>query len=193
MLGELVEIGVADVHGLGNTALFVPGRLKRQAAQNEVNEFTNLAHPPSCPGPDLGRNVVKHRNAVRPGTSGDPPVETRIIDQDHRVGLIVAKEAIRPENQADERDDVQQHVQEPHHREIDQRIEQRSAGLRHPGTAITDEPSIGHAGPKRMNQIGGMQIAARLSGRDEDPHGQVSLPCINEPHRPGMKTRTDEN
>ena len=112
-----------------NPARVIPGRLEGKAAQDLIDVLANLLHAPAGPGPDLGRNEVEDRDAPRLGAAGDPPVQTRIVDQHDGVRPLVAKIAIRHEDQADERHQVEKHVQEPHHREVDQRVEQARAGL----------------------------------------------------------------
>src|SRR5439155_16650344 len=43
--GQLVEIGMTDVDGLGDAASAIPGRLEREAAQNLIDEPANLPDP----------------------------------------------------------------------------------------------------------------------------------------------------
>ena len=168
---ELVEVGMADVDRILEPARVIPGRLERQAAQDEIDVLLDLLDPPAGPGPDLRRHEVEDRDAPRLGAAGDPPVQARVVDQHHGVGPFVAKIAIGLEDQPDERHEVQQDVQEPHHRQVDERIEQAGAGLLHVATAEADELGVGNELAERANQVGGVQVAARLTGGDEDSHG----------------------
>ena len=114
------------------------------------------------------------------GAIGDPPVQTRVVDQDHRVRLLVTEIAIGPEDQTDERDDVEKHVEEPHDRQVDQRIDQLRPGRAHLRSAKADKFGLGEPRAEGFDQVGAMKVAARLAGRDEESHGRVSLPCLTE-------------
>ena len=95
---------------------------------------------------------------------GEPPVQPGVIDEHHGVGALVAKIAIGLEDQPHEREEIQENVQEPHHRQVDERIKQACAGLFHVGSAESRELGVGKELPERANQVGGMQIAAGLTG-----------------------------
>ncbi len=123
-IGQLVEIGMTDVNRVGNASRVIPGRLERKAAQDLIDVLAHLLHPPACPRPDLRRHEIEDRNTPRLGPAGNPPVQTRIVDQHHRVGPFFAKVAIGHEDQSNERHQVEQDVQKPHDREVDERVEQ---------------------------------------------------------------------
>ena len=62
-----------------------------------------------------------------------------VIDENHRVRLLVAEVAIGAEDQADEREDIEKHVEKPHDRQVDQGIEQLRPGLAHLRAAEADK------------------------------------------------------
>ena len=122
--GQLVEIGMADVDRIRDAPRLVPRRLERQAAEHLVHVLLHLLRPATPPRPRAAAARSRTPGSPRLGPPGDPPVQPRIVDQDDRVGPVVAEIAVGLDDQADERDDVQQDVEEPHHRQVDQRIEQ---------------------------------------------------------------------
>ncbi len=77
-------------------------------------------------------------------------------------------------------DDIQEYVDEPHDGEVDQGIEQLRPGRAHLGSAEADEFRLGNPVAEGCDQIGAMEIAAGLAGRDEESHGRVSPPCLTE-------------
>ena len=84
-IGQLVEVGMTDINGVGNASRVIPRRLERKAAQDLIDVLANLLHAPASPCPDLRRNEVKDRNAPRLGSAGNPPVQAGIVDQHHRI------------------------------------------------------------------------------------------------------------
>lgn len=111
-------------------------------------------------------------------------MQTGIINQDDSVGPLVAKIAVRFEDQPDERHQVEQDVQEPHDRKIHQRIHQRRAGLSHPRSAKAVELGVGNTPPQRLDQVGRVEIATGFARRDEESHEGDSPPCpriVNHP------------
>ena len=168
---------MSHIDGPFDPTRMVPGRLEREAAKDLVNILPDFLHPPAGPGPELRRDEVEDRDAACLGPAGDPPVQAGIVDQHHRIRPLVAEIAIGHEDEADERHQVEQHVEEPHHREVDQREEQARTGLRHLRAAETDEPGVRNPLSEGTDQVGGVEIAAGLSGRDEDSHEVTSLPC----------------
>jgi hypothetical protein len=131
-----------------------PGLLERHAAQNVIDEAAHLFDAPTCPRPNLRRSKVKHRDAVRLGATGDPPVETRIINQHHRVGLVMAKVAICHAGQMQELVQVEDRAQKPHHGQLRQVGVQVATGRGHHRSAVADKLGRGILGADRMDQVG---------------------------------------
>jgi hypothetical protein len=94
-----------------------------------------------------------------------------VVDQNHHVRAFVAKMAISLEEKPEERENVQENVQKPHHRQVDERIEKPRAGRRHLASAEPGELGVRNDFAERANQIGGMKITAGLTGGNEDSHG----------------------
>ncbi len=168
---ELVEVGVPDIDRIREPAGVVPGRLEGKAAQNEVDVLLDLLDAPAGPGPDLRGDEINDGDAACLGAPGNPPVQPRVIDEHHGVRSLVAKIAIGLEDQPDEREEIEENVEEPHHGQVDQRIKQGRAGLLHVRSAESSELGVGKELAERANQVGGMKIAAGLTGRNEDSHG----------------------
>ncbi len=145
-----------------------PRLLERQSAQDVVHKSPHLLDPPASPSPNLRRRVVKHRNAVGFCAARDPPVEAWIIDQHHGVRPVVAKIPIRPAGQVQELVQIQQHAGKPHHRQSGQVGMELAADLRHLRAAVADRPNAGTTALQLPNQVGPVQIAARLADREKD-------------------------
>ena len=188
---QLIEVRMTYVDRVRDAARVVPRRLEGEAAQHEIDEFLYFLDAPARPRPDLGRDEIDDRDAPRLGAPGDPPVQPRVVDQHDGVGAIVTKMAIGHEDQADERQQVEQHVQEPHHRQVDERVEQACPGRRHLGSAEPGELGVGEQLAKRTNQIGGMKIAAGLTGRNEDSHARNRFLANRLQFRPSVGRGTD--
>src|SRR5262245_2783564 len=92
------------------TALAVPILFERQLAQYVVNETAHLPYTPASPRPQLWRTVIENRDAVRFGSPGDPPIETRVIDQYDRVRPMVAEIAIGAARKVPKLVNVEQHA-----------------------------------------------------------------------------------
>src|SRR5688572_2449027 len=81
-----IEHRIADVVHVPAEA-FKEFFLERKYHKHSVNGSFQFPGAALVPGPDLGRDVVKHFNLVdlRPGS--DALVEAAIVDEDHHVGI----------------------------------------------------------------------------------------------------------
>src|SRR5258705_1121929 len=100
------------------TSIAVPGNFERQLAKHVVDETAHLFHAPAGPGPQLRNAVIKHRDTMRLSTSGNPPIETGVINQDDRIGSMMAKVTIGPAGEVPKFMDVEYGVQQPHHGQL---------------------------------------------------------------------------
>jgi hypothetical protein len=96
MFGDFVEERMPDVFHV-NAPRAIPVRFERECGQHGIDPLANLANAPGGPGPQLGRQVVQRRDSQRLGGGGDPPVEPRTVDENHRIGLLPAKELFGPQ------------------------------------------------------------------------------------------------
>src|SRR5262245_15701132 len=104
------------------------------------------------------------------GAAGDPPVEAGIVDQDDRVGPVVAKIAIGLGKKLEELDGIDKDASEPHHRQVGEAIKEARPGLGHVLAAEADALDARVKAPEFTNQVAAVNIAARLAGADENPH-----------------------
>ena len=79
--------------------------------------------------------------------------------------------AVGHEDEPKEREEIEENVQEPHHGEVDERVEQPRAGILHMAPAKARELGVGIELAERTNQVRGMKVAAWLTSRDEELHG----------------------
>src|SRR5262249_40624107 len=84
---------------------------------------------------------------------------------------LMAEEAIGLGEKLQETRRVPQDAGEPHDRELTQRIEQPAAGLGHVFAAEADAFHRRVAEAQLADQVGAVQVAARLAGAEEDSHG----------------------
>ncbi len=99
-------------------------------------------------------------------------MEAGIVDHDHRIGPMRTQEACGPFQQAREKRDAAQDRPQTHEGGLAERIQEVAAGLGHALAAETRDLDSGLPGVQRSNQIGSVQIAARLPGADEQSHGR---------------------
>ena len=67
------------------------GRFERQAAKDLVDPLLHLLHPPPRPRPELRRHIIDDGNPLPMRPLGEGPVEAGVVDEDDRVGLLVAE------------------------------------------------------------------------------------------------------
>ena len=102
------------------------------------------------------------------GPPGDPPVHARIVDQHHGVGPMMAEVLAGPDHQVPELIEVDQDPGEPHHGQGGQIGMQTAAGGGHVRPAVAHRLEPVAAGLQLADQAGAVQIAAGLSGGEED-------------------------
>ena len=111
--------------------------------------------------------VIKDRDSRGPGLAGDPPVESREVDQDDGVGRIGLKDRLglfdQPVEVAEHRDDFC----ESHHGQVGQGINQLATGFfkqrLHQRPAKTGGNKIGAPGSQFTDQPGGVFVPAGLT------------------------------
>ena len=166
VLPHFVEERMPDERGIAAT-LPKPRFFERQAAQHVVGQAAHFLGPPGCPGPNLRRSVVEDRDAVDLGPPGDPPIEAWIVDQHDGVGAVVAEIAICPACQVPELVQIGRRAAEPHHRQFGQIGVEPAADGRHPRASVADGLESRAARLQLGNEVGGVQIAARFAGTEE--------------------------
>src|SRR5262249_6768104 len=115
--GQLVEIRMTDVLCV-DASFLIPALLERQTAKHVIDETLHLLDAPAGPSPKLRRHKVKHRNAVKMSPPGQPPIKAGVIDQNDRIGTLMAKVAVGASDEIDESRCVCQDASEPHNRQI---------------------------------------------------------------------------
>ena len=165
--GDIVEERVPHQRRVA-AALAEPRLLKRQTAQDVVDQPPHLPHPPLRPRPDLRRRIIKDRDADSLGPPRNPPVQARIVDQHHGVGPMMPEIFPRLDDQVPKLVEMDQHPGEPHHGQRRQVGVQTTAGGGHVRPAVTDRLEPLAAGLQLANQASAVQIAAGLSGGKED-------------------------
>ncbi len=79
---------------------------------------------------------------MRLGSTGDPPIESGVIDEHDRIRLVLPKVAVRLAQQIQELMKVEQHAQEPHHGQRGEIFVELAAGGTHDGPAVADSLKI---------------------------------------------------
>src|SRR5579871_642284 len=153
-----------------DTALPVPTLLERQGAQYLINPPPHLSNAPAGPAPELGWHEIRHRNAMKVGPPGQPPMESGVIYEHHRIGTVMGKEAVGLGKQAKKNMTVGEDARKPHHRQFGERVEEPASFGPHPFAAEADALNIRLQPAKGPNKIGPVKIAARFARTDENTH-----------------------
>ena len=169
---DFIEERMPDVFRL-DAALVVPRFLERQRAEHVIDKAPHLGDAPAGPGPKLRRHEVEHRNALGVRTPRDPPVEAGVIDQDDRIGPMLAKVAIRLRNQAHDVRQAGEDLAEAHDRMIAQREQMLAPRRRHPVAAEADAFEGRIKPSQSVDQVGAVNVAAGLADAEEDAHGDI--------------------
>ena len=104
------------------------------------------------------------------------PVKARVVDQDDRIRPAVFEVRGHPRAQPQQERHRPHRPADVHDRVFGQRVEQVATGGAHPFAAETGEGYIGTYSLKRSREARAVQIAARLTGGNEDVHASASLP-----------------
>src|SRR5438876_1155517 len=102
-------------------------------------------------------------------------VKFRVVDQHHSVGPGRLEVLSRLSGEPDERADAEKDLDEPHHGEVGEPEQESGAGRLHPLAAEAADPDSRRPGLQRADEVGAVQVAARLAGANEDVH-EASLP-----------------
>ena len=92
-----------------------PIRFKGQFTQHMVDVLANLPDTPRSPSPHLRNAIIKNRNLPGLGFLGNPPVESGIVNQHHRVDFVIEEILVGLGDQAKKEADVFEGI-EKHHR-----------------------------------------------------------------------------
>ncbi len=164
--GDFVEERVSDIFGRDAT-FGVPVVFERQAAEDMVDEASDLGNPPRGPCPQLWWHVVEDRDSCGVGFASDPPVEAGKVDQNDCVGRIVAKDRFGLLDEPIELAEHRHDAGEAHHGQFGQRVNQLAAGVfdqrphLRPPEAGGDQ--AGAACSEFFDQPGSMFVAAGLT------------------------------
>src|SRR5690606_36599334 len=93
------------------------------------------------------------------------------VDEHHGVWPMMAKVAVGSAGEGEELMNVEDDAQHPHHGELGHVGVKLAIGGGHLGTAIADGLQLGILIPELANQVGAVQVAAGLAGREVDLHG----------------------
>ncbi len=107
--------------------------------------------------------------------AGDAQVEVGIVDEDGDVGprpIHLGQEVAEDPSEARE---VRHHLPEPDHREVAHVGEQpRAFGLQALAAQPEDVRRRGRPATEVPDEVGGVQVAGRLTARDQEPrHGRA--------------------
>ena len=138
--------------------------LKGQGREDVIDEPAHLRGPPAGPGPDLRRAVEDHRDAVPFGPPGEPPVETRKVDEHADVGRAVEEAPLGLPRKIDEPMDREDHPQEPHHRQPREVGHEPAAGRLHGWPAEPDTLDARHPRAELPHEQCRVMIARGLTG-----------------------------
>ena len=167
---HFVEEGMADKRRIA-AALAEPRLFERQAAQHVIAQPAHLPGPPGCPGPDLRWRIIENRDAVDLGPPGNPPIEAGVVDQHDGVGPVLAEIAIGASGQVPELVKIGDGPAEPHDGQLGQIGMELATDGRHLRTSVSDGIQLWTALLQLANEVGGMQVAAGLTGREEETWG----------------------
>src|SRR5579872_2182624 len=122
--------------------------------------------------PELGGKIIDYGDPQLLRAPRDPPVETRKVDQHHRVGPLLLEGAPRLPDQPQEFEQQRDHRQDPHHRQIGQPVDQPATGRFHQRSAKPRALQPRHALFELGGQFRGVQVAAGLSDGKENVHAR---------------------
>ena len=102
--------------------------------------------------------------------TGNPPIESRVVDKDDRVRTVVSKVTVGTGDEFPERGEVDEYLKDTHHRQSGEIFVELATGGRHPGATVPDELQIALPLVQSPNEVRSVQIATRFSGRKKDFH-----------------------
>ncbi len=126
--------------------------------------------PVGAPRPHLRRDVVQHRHSGRGRRVGDLHVERRVVDQNDERHVAALDSALEVSQQRPMPRHVLEHLDEPHHRELLDVLDELHAGGAHLVAADADgvEASGRAARRELAHHARRVQIAGNFSGDEQN-------------------------
>ena len=165
----LIEEGMSDP-GTGDATCFVPVVFEGESAEHMIDPAADFANAPGGPRPELGGQVIEHRDSAAFGSAGDPPVKAGEIDQDDSIGPLSVHVPLcqlhKTMELADQRDDAE----EAHDGEFCEFEEKLAAGIAHFRAAESLDFDFRGGCLELFDEPRAVLITAGFTGRKENPH-----------------------
>ena len=120
---------------------------------------------PIGPGPDLRQDVIGHTNRAFAQLGRKVQIETRKIDENDEIRGVLVDEVQRPLADIQDCSDLSEDRSEEHQRKVlNEVVHEIASRLLHPPPPQTCETRAGTQSTQLADEIGSMDVAARLAG-----------------------------